>query len=376
MNVTALLKKLIARKDLTEDEAFEAIHGMLSGEFTEGQIGPSSARCPQGRDHRRDRRRARAMRAAATRLQSLAPDTLDTVGTGGDGGMTFNVSTTVAFVAAGAGAVVAKHGTAPVPARAAARTASNASASTCLPRPNSWSRRSTKIGIAFMFAPVVPQGHALRRTRSQADGRAHAVQPPRSPDQSRRRPLPAPRVFAPELTETFAEVLKKLGSRRVLVVHGHDGMDEITLTTTCAARNSRTAASRPTTSIRPSISRTTCTNEDLDGGAPADNAAITRGILEGKFTGPSATSCCSIPRFPPVRQPLRGPGRGHPDVRRRHRLRRRARQTGETGGILEDLRNSPYPDSGVRIQNGIVRTNARIGWSDRFSKSTILNPEF
>ena len=104
--IPALLKKLIARKDLTEDEAFDVIHGMLSGEFSEGQIGAFlGTLSAKGETIDEIAGAARAMRAAATRLQSLAPDTLDTVGTGGDGGMTFNVSTTVAFVAAGAGGV-------------------------------------------------------------------------------------------------------------------------------------------------------------------------------------------------------------------------------------------------------------------------------
>jgi len=93
-------------------------------------------------------------------------------------------------------------------------------------------------------------------------------------------------VFAPELTETFAEVLKKLGSRRVLVVHGHDGMDEITLTTTSRCSELKDGRIK-TYDIDPAVFfENYCTNEELEGGAPADNAAITRGILEGKIRGP------------------------------------------------------------------------------------------
>ena len=93
-------------------------------------------------------------------------------------------------------------------------------------------------------------------------------------------------VFAPELTETFADVLKKLGSRRVLVVHGHDGMDEITLTT--ATRCSELKDGRiKTYDIDPlAFFEATCTHADLEGGGPADNAAITRGILKGEIRGP------------------------------------------------------------------------------------------
>jgi len=106
-----VLKKLIARRDLTESEAFETVTAILAGELTEGQIGAFlAALAAKGETVDEICAGARAMRAAATRVQSLVPNTLDTVGTGGDGGMTFNISTTVAFVAAGAGATVAKHG--------------------------------------------------------------------------------------------------------------------------------------------------------------------------------------------------------------------------------------------------------------------------
>ena len=86
--------------------------------------------------------------------------------------------------------------------------------------------------------------------------------------------------------EAFAEVLKKLGSRRVLVVHGHDGMDEITLTTTTRCSELKDGAVK-TYDIDPaSFFGETCENKDLEGGEPADNAQITRGILEGRITGP------------------------------------------------------------------------------------------
>ena len=104
MNYPSLLKKLIARQDLTENEAFDAVTSILAGELTEGQIGAFLATLSsKGETIEEIAAGARAMRAAATRVQSLSANTLDTVGTGGDGGMTFNVSTTVAFVVAAAG---------------------------------------------------------------------------------------------------------------------------------------------------------------------------------------------------------------------------------------------------------------------------------
>ena len=287
MNISALLKKLIARKDLSEAEAFEAVTAILSGEFTEGQIGGFLATlAAKGETIDEIAAGARAMRAAATRIQSLANDTLDTVGTGGDGGMTFNISTTVAFVAAGAGAVVAKHGN-----RASSGKSGSADCLECLGfnlnvAPEVMEQALNEIGITFMFAPSFHKAMRFAGpVRKQMGVRTlfNLLGPLTNPAGA---PCQLIGVFAPDLTEAFAEVLKKLGSRRVLVVHGHDGMDEITLTTTTRCSELKDGAVK-TYDIDPTVYfEETCTNADLEGGEPADNAAITRGILEGKITGP------------------------------------------------------------------------------------------
>ncbi len=287
MNIPALLKKLIARQDFTEAEAFEAVTGILSGEFTEGQIGGFLATlAAKGETIDEIAAGARAMRAAATRLQSLANNTLDTVGTGGDGGMTFNISTTVAFVAAGAGAVVAKHGN-----RASSGKSGSADCLECLgfnlaAAPEVMEQALNEIGITFMFAPSFHKAMRFAGpVRKQLGVRTlfNLLGPLTNPAGA---PCQLIGVFAPELTEAFAEVLKKLGSRRVLVVHGHDGMDEITLTTTTRCSELKDGVVK-TYDIDPALYFDhLCTNADLEGGLPADNAQITRGILAGKITGP------------------------------------------------------------------------------------------
>ena len=287
MNIPALLKKLIARKDLSEAEAFEAVTGILSGEFTEGQIGGFlAALAAKGETIDEIAAGARAMRAAATRIQSLANDTLDTVGTGGDGGMTFNISTTVAFVAAGAGATVAKHGN-----RASSGKSGSADCLECLglnlaAAPEVMEQALNEIGITFMFAPSFHKAMRFAGpVRKQLGVRTlfNLLGPLTNPAGA---PCQLIGVFAPDLTEAFAEVLKKLGSRRVLVVHGHDGMDEITLTTTTRCSELKDGVVK-TYDIDPAAYfDDLCTNADLEGGLPADNALITRGILEGQITGP------------------------------------------------------------------------------------------
>ncbi|MDD4017697.1 MAG: anthranilate phosphoribosyltransferase [Kiritimatiellae bacterium] len=287
MNYSALLRKLIARQDLTENEAFDAVTAILAGELTEGQMGGFlAALSAKGETIDEISAGARSMRAAATRVQSLNANTLDTVGTGGDGGMTFNISTTVAFVAAGAGATVAKHG---------GRASSGKSGSAdCLEQlgfnldaaPEVMEQALNEIGITFLFAPSFHK--AMRYAgpvRKQLGLRTlfNLLGPLANPAGA---PCQLIGVFAPELTETFAEVLKKLGSRRVLVVHGHDGMDEITLTT--ATRCSELKDGKVKTyDIDPSAYfEDLCTTAALEGGSPADNAAITRAILKGEMHGP------------------------------------------------------------------------------------------
>ncbi|MDY0149223.1 MAG: anthranilate phosphoribosyltransferase [Kiritimatiellia bacterium] len=287
MNISSILRKLIARQDLTETEAFEAVTAILSGELTEGQIGAFLGTLrAKGETIDEIAAGARAMRTAATRIQSLTPNTLDTVGTGGDGGMTFNISTTVAFVAAGAGAVVAKHGN-----RASSGKSGSADCLECLgfnlaAEPEVMEQALNEIGITFMFAPTFHKAMRFAGpVRKQMGVRTlfNLLGPLTNPAGA---PCQLIGVFAPDLTEAFAEVLKKLGSRRVLVVHGHDGMDEITLTTTTRCSELKDGVVK-TYDIDPAIYFDDyCTNEDLEGGEPADNAAITRGILDGTITGP------------------------------------------------------------------------------------------
>jgi anthranilate phosphoribosyltransferase len=287
MNYSPTLAKLIARTDLTEGEAAEWVDAILAGELTEAQIGAAlAAAAAKGESVAEVAGAARAMRRRATRIQPLVANTLDTVGTGGDGGMTFNVSTTVAFVAAGAGAVVAKHGN---------RASSGKSGSAdCLEQlgfnlaaePDRMEQALNEIGICFLFAQNFHRAMKFAApVRKQMGVRTifNLLGPLTNPAGAACQLIG---VFKPELTEMFAHVLQKLGSRRVLIVHGHDGMDEITLTTTTRCSELKDGVVR-TYDIDPTrYFGDFCAPEDLAGGAPADNAAITRGILSGGIRGP------------------------------------------------------------------------------------------
>ncbi len=287
MNYPALLKKLIARQDLTENEAFEAVTAILSGQLAEGQIGAFLATLSsKGETIDEISAGARAMRAAATRVQSMSANTLDTVGTGGDSGMTFNISTTVAFVAAGAGAVVAKHGNRASSGRSGSADCLEQLGLNLAADPEVMEQALNELGITFLFAPSFHKAMRFAGpVRKQLGVRTlfNLLGPLTNPAGA---PCQLIGVFAPELTETFAEVLKKLGSRRVLVVHGHDGMDEITLTTTTRCSELKDGKVK-TYDIDPqNFFEAPCTNADLEGGAPSDNAVITRDILKGAIKGP------------------------------------------------------------------------------------------
>ena len=287
MNYSPTLAKLIARTDLTEAEAADLIDAILAGELTEAQIGAAlAAAAAKGESVTEVAGAARAMRRRATRIQPLVANTLDTVGTGGDGGMTFNVSTTVAFVAAGAGAVVAKHGN---------RASSGKSGSAdCLEHlgfnlaaePDLMEQALNEIGICFLFAQNFHRAMKFAApVRKQLGVRTifNLLGPLTNPAGAACQLIG---VFKPELTEIFAQVLKTLGSRRVIVVHGYDGMDEITLTGPTRCSELRDGTIR-TYDIDPArYFGDYCAAADLEGGTSADNAAITRGILGGDIRGP------------------------------------------------------------------------------------------
>ncbi len=287
MNYSPTLAKLIARTDLTEADAADLIDAILAGELTEAQIGAAlAAAAAKGESVTEVAGAARAMRRRATRIQPLVANTLDTVGTGGDGGMTFNVSTTVAFVAAGAGAVVAKHGN---------RASSGKSGSAdCLEHlgfnlaaePDLMEQALNEIGICFLFAQNFHRAMKFAApVRKQLGVRTifNLLGPLTNPAGAACQLIG---VFKPELTEMFAQVLKTLGSRRVIVVHGYDGMDEITLTGPTRCSELRDGTIR-TYDIDPTrYFGDYCAAADLEGGTPADNAAITRGILGGDIRGP------------------------------------------------------------------------------------------
>ena len=229
---------------------------------------------------------AKGMRHHARRIQVLGAPVVDIVGTGGDSLHTFNISTTSAFVAAGAGLVIAKHGN-----RAASGTCGSADVLELCGvnlsvAPERVEEFVAEIGIGFLFAP---QFHpAMRRVaplRKRLGLRTlfNLLGPLTNPAGAGCMLLG---VYAPPLTEMFAEALRELGCRRAMVVHGYDGMDELTVTTRSRVTELIDGRTR-TYDFFPEryFEGVLTAPAELDGGDAVANAEILRNILDGKIHG-------------------------------------------------------------------------------------------
>ena len=277
------LQQIVRHQDLTQEAMSEMIAAIFSGDITDAQIGAfMGALATKGETFAELAGAAQAMRRKALRIQTGADTVVDTCGTGGDGAGTFNISTTTAFVVAGAGVTVAKHGNRSVSSQCGSADVLEALGVNLNTPPELVEETVRAIGIGFMFAPLFhgAMKHAMR-ARKEVGLRSifNMLGPLTNPAAANCQLLG---VFAPELTEMFAEALRLLGTRRAMVVHGHDGLDEISV---CAAtRVSELADGRIRTyEIYPEqYFGELAAPEAIAGGAPADNAAITRAILDGE----------------------------------------------------------------------------------------------
>ena len=225
------IQQLIAGRDLDRKTATAVMDQIMSGEATDAQIGGFlvALRC-KGETEDEVAGFTEVMRAKATRISGGRPPLLDTCGTGGDASGTFNISTTAAFVAAGAGCTVAKHGNRAISSRCGSADvlaelgvnieADPARVGVCL----------DEAGIGFLFAQALhgAMKHAIGPRRELGTRTVFNTLGPLTNPAGATRHLMG--VFAPELTELQARVLGALGSERAFIVHGLDGLDEITLT--------------------------------------------------------------------------------------------------------------------------------------------------
>ena len=155
---------------------------------------------------------------------------MDIVGTGGDAKGTHNVSTCTAFVVAGAGVPVAKHGNRAVSSRSGAADVLEHLGVCMETAPEALERALERSARRLHVRAGPPRGDAPCRARAQGSGRAHDLQRARAAVQPGKRAPDAVGVYAPEMTRPLAEVLGRLGVEHAWVVHGHDGLDELSTT--------------------------------------------------------------------------------------------------------------------------------------------------
>ncbi|MBW2271707.1 MAG: anthranilate phosphoribosyltransferase [Deltaproteobacteria bacterium] len=228
---------------------------------------------------------ARALRARATTCSVVDPRTVDTCGTGGSGLDTFNISTTAAFVVAGAGVPVAKHGNRAASGRSGSFDVFEALGVDIDLPIETCGRILAEVGIGAFYARVAhPAFRFIAPVRQQLGIRTlmNCLGPLLNPAGARHQLVG---VYARELVEPLASSLGALGARRALVVHGNDGMDEITTTGSSFGALFDEGALR-SFEIEPArLGIPLARLEELSGGDPAQNAEITRAILAGE-SGP------------------------------------------------------------------------------------------
>jgi anthranilate phosphoribosyltransferase len=282
-----LLEKLQRHEDLTVDEASAAMGAIMDGRAAPSQIaGLLVGLAMKGERPDEIVGLARTMRSRATALSRTLAPVFDTCGTGGDNAHTFNVSTVAALALAACGVRVAKHGNRSASSRCGSADLLEALGVHVTAPPPVVERCLEEAGIAFFFAQVFhPSMKHAAATRKELGLRTafNLLGPLTNPAGAARQLVGVPR---PELTELVARSLAQLGSERAWVVHGADGLDEIS--TTGYTKVSECRDGRVNTFyLHPAdVGLAKSAAEALKGGDPADNVAIARDVLAGRTGGP------------------------------------------------------------------------------------------
>ena len=295
--IAELIYKIVNRQDLTAAEMTRAMETIMTGEATDAQIGAFiTAMRMKGETVAEIAAAARVMRRKATRIPVSDPlidldrdeinidreTVVDTVGTGGDATNTFNVSTTTAFVVAGAGLKVAKHGNRAVSSRCGSADVIEALGINLSLNPEQVAQCIREVGIGFLFAP---QLHGAMR---------YAIGPRREIGIRTifniLGPLTNPAganvlvvgVYEERLTELLAKVLQHLGTYSAFVVYGEGSFDEISITGPTRICELKEGKIRSYAITPEQFGLTRGTLEDIGGGDVFENAAIIRRVLAGE----------------------------------------------------------------------------------------------
>ena len=283
MTVQESIAKLIEGEDLSRQEMMDVMNLVMSGDATDAQIGAFLvALRVKGETVAEIAGAAEVMREKSTKISTKHEVVVDTCGTGGDGSGTFNISTTAAFVVAGAGLCVAKHGN-----RAASSLCGSADVLKELgvnieASPEVVGNCLDEVGIGFLFAIALhgAMKYAIGPRREIGTRTVfNALGPLTNPAGATRQVIG---VYAGHLTEPLASVLGELGAERAFVVHGSDGLDEMTVTGKTQVSELQDGSVK-TYEISPGdVGLGTASASDLQGGDAAHNAKMTLSVLKGE----------------------------------------------------------------------------------------------
>lgn len=284
--LAGLLPTLLAREDLTTGQAAAAMTEIMAGRATPASIAALLvALAMKGERPAEIVGFAQTMRREAVAFDTRGRDAFDTCGTGGDRSGSFNISSAAALVVAACGVPVAKHGNRSVSSRCGSADVLEALGVAVAAPPAVAEQCLAEAGIAFLFAPTFhPSMRHAAPTRRELGVRTafNLLGPLTNPARPRRQLVGVPR---PELTELLARALLLLGSERAWVVHGADGLDEISLAGHTKVSECHAGAVR-TFYVHPSdFGLRTAPVEALAGGDAAENAGLVRTVVDGR-TGP------------------------------------------------------------------------------------------
>jgi anthranilate phosphoribosyltransferase len=282
VELKAVIAKVASGAVMTRDEAAGVFDAMMAGEATPSQMGGLLMGLRvRGETVDEITGAVSAMRAKMIKVDAPA-DAIDVVGTGGDASGSYNISTCAAFIVAGAGVPVAKHGNRALSSRSGAADVLQALGVKIELNPDQIARCIREAGIGFMFAPAHhPATKNVAPTRVELGTRTifNLLGPVSNPAGVKRQMVG---VFSRQWVEPIAQVLANLGSQAAWVVHGSDGLDEITTsgtTSVAALENGRVR----TFEISPQDAGLPQGKSDaLRGGDAATNAAALMGVLKGK----------------------------------------------------------------------------------------------
>ncbi len=282
MKIREAIKEVIEGKDLSEQEAYEVALDIMSGEVTNAQIAALlTALKMKGETVNEITGFVRSMREKVTRINCGSEYLIDTCGTGGDGVGTFNISTISALIAAGAGCRVAKHGNRSVSSNCGSADLLEEMGVNFKSTPEIMEKCVNEEGIGFLFAPLLhPAMKYAIGPRREIGVRTifNILGPLTNPAGTKRHLLG---VFKKDLMAPITNVLKNLDAEHCLIVHGEDGLDEITITgkTLVSELNAGTIKEYE---VEPEdFNLHVGTIDDIKGGSVKDNASIALGILNG-----------------------------------------------------------------------------------------------